>query len=209
MSNWLNRTLLVLACTGLTYLTWTPVCQASDLPPENFNLIDSLCQLATQDLVKDLAPSKHSNILLKLQPHPADWPLESHLIQSGNGIIWNISKTDQDSLPRLSINLHRCGVELRSAPEDEQQLLRTVEVKLSASLRLPSGQIKNLGTFEHSFSDSFARQNLSFAQNSPYEFARAAVPAESRDFFDEVLEPLVYVSAAVVTVVLLFTVRSQ
>ena len=53
------------------------------------------------------------------------------------------------------------------------------------------------------------RRDAIAAESDQHHSTRGEMPAEERTLWDEVLEPAIFVVAAVATVVLLFTVRSQ
>jgi hypothetical protein len=57
--------------------------------------------------------------------------------------------------------------------------------------------------------DILSRDNVAAAQSMQYSSMRGDVPPPPRNLWDDLLEPVVYVAAAAVTVVLLFTVRSR
>lgn len=57
--------------------------------------------------------------------------------------------------------------------------------------------------------DVMSRANIAATQTDQQPSMRGDVPPPPRDLWDDILEPVVYVAAAAVTVVLLFTVRSR
>lgn len=57
--------------------------------------------------------------------------------------------------------------------------------------------------------DILGRDQVNALQSKQYPAMHGDVPPPPRDIWDDILEPVVYVAAAAVTVVLLFTVRSK
>ena len=57
--------------------------------------------------------------------------------------------------------------------------------------------------------DILGRDQVNALQSTQYPAMHGDVPPPPRDIWDDILEPVVYVAAAAVTVVLLFTVRSK
>ena len=186
--------------------------QADEIPPENFTLVDSLLRRAADTVLNKLdhyvVESTDSVYIIDISPHSAAWLLGGMIIDKYIKVNWQ--RPDQESdLPQLNLNILRCGVQYRLDSTDAELLHRTVEVQVNASLTTSAGRIVRLCEFRDSYTDIFNRQQLNYAQATNYDFAYAEPPEAPRDFFDEIVEPLVAVSAAVVTVVLLFTVRSQ
>ncbi len=200
------------ACLSVLLCTARPAALAEDIPPENFALVDSLLQRGTDTILTRLdqfvANSSDSVYIIDCGPHPAGWLLKSQIVDNYDKVEWQRPALNP-TIPQLTVNILRCGVQLRPDSTDTELLHRYIDVHINASLTTAEGRIVTLCEFRDNYTDSFSRQQLDYAQTSSYSFAYAEPPEPERNFFDEVVEPLVAVSAAVVTVVLLFTVRSQ
>ncbi len=200
------------ACLSLLLCTARPDAMAEDIPPENFTLVDSLLQRGTDTILTRLdhfvVNNSDSVYIIDAGTHSAGWLLKSQIVDHYDKVKWQRPALNP-TIPQLTVNILRCGVQLRLDSTDSDILHRYIDVHINASLTTASGRIINLCDFRDNYTDSFNRHQLDYAQTSSYSFAYAEPPEPERDFFDEVVEPLVAVSAAVVTVVLLFTVRSQ
>jgi hypothetical protein len=188
-----------------TPIKHTQITARQSAAPQNFMVVDSLMSWAVGDM-QNAMPSLDT-AQLKIKSHPADWLLESHILEAYAFTSWR-TEADKEHT-QLNINIRNCGVQLFNHPESQDSLLRTVEVSFSAQAVSSIGVINSLGTITHQYSDVLARVDVLQVQNTPHIFAVAQVPEAERGFFDEVIEPLVVAGALVVTVVLLFTVRSQ
>ena len=94
------------------------------------------------------------------------------------------------------------------AIEDSDSIRRIITVDVRANL---IGERTMAPAAPGPYTDTVmcTREEAESAQ-SPQHFAtRGEIPPAESSFWDDVLEPVVFVAAAVATVVLLFTVRSQ
>jgi len=67
--------------------------------------------------------------------------------------------------------------------------------------------VLNANTFYYTALDTIPYENINFVENNSLPFTKGAVPSEP--FFPSMLEPIVAITAVVITVVLFFTVRSN
>ncbi len=70
-----------------------------------------------------------------------------------------------------------------------------------------SSSVLNANTFYYTVTDTIPYENINFVENNSLPFTKGTVPSEP--FFPSMLEPIVAITAVVVTVVLFFTVRSN
>ncbi len=70
-----------------------------------------------------------------------------------------------------------------------------------------SSSVVNADTFYYTVTDTIPYDNLIFVENNSLPFTKGNVPSEP--FFPSMLEPIVAITAVVITVVLFFTVRSN
>ena len=62
---------------------------------------------------------------------------------------------------------------------------------------------------EKTYQDVIARQDVDYVQTRSLEFTCSSIPQPEKSFFNEILQPVILISATIITVVLLFTVRSK
>ncbi|MCF6269010.1 MAG: hypothetical protein L3J41_04815 [Melioribacteraceae bacterium] len=70
-----------------------------------------------------------------------------------------------------------------------------------------SSTVLSADTFYYTITDTIPYNSLNFVENNSLPFTKSSVPSEP--FFPSMLEPIVAITAVVVTVVLFFTVRSN
>ena len=90
------------------------------------------------------------------------------------------------------------------AAESRDSVERRVTVKLSTTCR---NRAVVLPSVTHRI--TLARQQVESYQTQQHAATYGVVPPSESSIWDDVLEPLIYVAAAAVTVVLFFTVRTQ
>lgn len=59
------------------------------------------------------------------------------------------------------------------------------------------------------YEDEFSKASLNYIENSEFQFDKAILPPEKQSFFKKYLEPIIVIGSTLVTVLLLFTVRSS
>lgn len=84
------------------------------------------------------------------------------------------------------------------------------KITLSAISLLDNGKTKTkISECNYEYRELVSRDNLVFIERTPHVFAKSPIPERNRTFFESILQPAIYVSAALITVIILFTVRSN
>lgn len=84
---------------------------------------------------------------------------------------------------------------------------RLYEERIDADGRAVPLRTSDTATWQRT--DVLGRDQVNALQSTQHPAMHGDVPPPPRDLWDDILEPVVYVAAAAVTVVLLFTVRSK
>ncbi len=92
---------------------------------------------------------------------------------------------------------------------DNDSLLRYIDCDLSATLLLKDNRILPLNFDIETNIDKISREDAVLYNESTYKFAKAKIPEPPSSFWKDIVQPVAVVSAAVITVVLLFTMRSN
>ena len=88
-------------------------------------------------------------------------------------------------------------------------LIRTISFKITGEIIDKNGLIKPLYTGNENFKDTIERDAAEKFNSTDYNFAKSEIPARPQTFWSEIVQPVAFIGAAIVTVVLLFTVRSK
>ena len=182
--------LLALACGG------EGVRAQETLPRvrSNFTILDSLAGRAAEHIVHTLG--RRAFATLDIPDHPGRWLVKDQLHRV-------ISLTSSHQAPPLEIRIVECDVVYR-AWTDKDSVSRTCRIELRAS----SPDTVALSSIQE-YSDVIGRRDIVEAETPRHDITNAIVPPPRSTVWDEIMEPLVIVSALATTVVLLFSVRSQ
>lgn len=92
--------------------------------------------------------------------------------------------------------------------EKKDSILRIITLKYTFFVE-EDGIVKKPIEFKENYKDIINPSNLSGINSDLHDFARGELPQEKPTVFEEIFEPLIVVTAAVVTLILLFTIRSN
>lgn len=95
------------------------------------------------------------------------------------------------------------------AHEHADSVHRIITVNMAAAVLDADGTQRTIPTTEQRRSSVLSRTQALALQSKQYSCSWAELPPPATSFWQDVLEPAVFVGAAIVTTVLLFTVRSQ
>ncbi len=168
----------------------------------NFQILDALAKRASDSIETLLKNGNISGAAFTAEPHPALWLLKTHLAENGNFTFTGDSAFKNS---RSEVFLKDFSVRYFPYADEPDSLIRTAQIILSGTTNsgftIPEISFKS--------NDIIARGDLQFIEEAQYPFATAPVPQRGMSFWEEYAEPLIFISAAVITLVLLFTVRSQ
>lgn len=195
------RTLPALCLCLLAFLS--PLrCQTS---ADNIAVLDSLARLGADALARDIALHNYSDLRIVLSEHPAAARLR-HSIADRTAIpVVSAGASDNASLLHLYIADYAVRYFLH---DDGDSLVREGRLRLHSDLLTGAASVP-FPDYDFAVRDTIDRATLPFLESAQYDYARAPVPEQPSGFYSNVAEPLIVVSAALITVLLLFTVRSQ
>lgn len=165
-----------------------------------YNLVDS----ASGYLLRDLGDIKTVNLQLNLGNDYSIFAnqVRGKLIRNGIQLV-----SDNPDAVTINFVLDNAFVEY-SEPEKDGifgDYLTERTIKLSGNYFISGKtQINNFNLIEE---DTINVEDVEFIENRSYPFTQGELPAEP--FFSSILEPVVAISAAAVTVILFFSVRSK
>lgn len=110
-----------------------------------------------------------------------------------------------EGLSQAQLEMTVMDVSTRYAPmPDPDSLHRQIVVKLGSSFKRVA-----LALESHTESRTISRPDARATQSVQHTATHAALPEAPSSVWEDALEPLIYIAAAVVTIVLFFTVRTQ
>lgn len=184
-----------------------PVAGGSKLQT-NREIIDDLLLSACQkvvDLTKGYSPTL---VHAKVQSREGDSYILSRLAKAAEGS-FALTESAEKSDTRIELSEVKIEVKYSADSTDSDSLIRSVVVSLSG---LVSGRDKVLHYFATPVAlaqGKISRSDVPEIQNGDYRFLRGDVPEKPVTFFESVAAPAIAVSATLVSLILLFTVRSR
>ncbi len=124
-----------------------------------------------------------------------------------NNLIDGNIQISSESPIKLKLNVKDFSVEYFELKSEDLQ--RKISLDFVVFLEEKDGDIKILNKQEFTYSDTISNNDLELIENSNYPFTKGKFPTKNKSIFDEIIEPVIIISAAIISVVLFFTVRSN
>ncbi len=173
---------------------------------KNFQILDSLIRIETQRIALEIKNKNIEKLKITFSEHPASWLVKQHFYKALSDSQIQII-TDNDTEP-VKFNLNIKQVEIQYLPDDNERdsLFRNAVVSLDGNI----SNNNNIEVIENNllkYTDKISRDDIEQIK-SDYTFANSPVPEKQKTFFEEIAVPFIVVTTAILTVVILFTVRS-
>lgn len=204
----------VLLCAGIGVLQVSAGETAAGRPgtsPENITLLDSAARRCADILAGDVASRSLTDFLIVISQHPAAERLRQHVLASTTSPV-SIAQTTSHidhKLTMLDLYIADYAVRYSLHEASADSLVRDVHLAVNTTLTVPGGSNLPFPDYEIVLNDTVARTDVPFIESRQYIYAQAPVPDRPAGFYSDIVEPLIIVSSAIITVILLFTVRSQ
>lgn len=200
-----NTSFVVIAVAMLWFLPWQK--STAGEAPSNIAVLDSLTQVAARQLCG--ADFGRDSLDISLQHHAAAWLVAARITEHCPKIRLKIHAEHSALYSAGTLGITSFGVRYERLPDSNDSLRRICTVAFAGTFTRPSGELAALPATTAIRADIIAESDVTAAESGGYDFSRAAVPPPQGGFISEILEPLVIVSTAALTVLLLFSVRSQ
>lgn len=168
-------------------------------------VIDEWLRDCMRTMVNSVQPG--DTLRIEIAPHPDDAWLRATAVQVAEERGAMVVGEGGMASSKLSI----VAVDVRTDyvnTDVADTITRTITVSLRGTLDTPRGGISSVPCSkqrqEHVHRDVAAR-----LQSDQHASTHAVIPAKPTTFWQDILEPAIFVGAAVITAALLFTVRSQ
>jgi len=173
----------------------------------NFDVIDSLSKKAATEIILRLDHNKTDSLFINFAQNPAWWLIEQHLLSIGKSSGKYFFTQDQINLSILSVNIKKMNVEYY-IHRDDDSLSRKITLIINNTLETSNGALSGLPEITIEWNDNISRNDLSYIESSPYPFTKGQIPEPEQTFFEKIAEPVIFISTAIITIALLFSVRS-
>jgi hypothetical protein len=178
----------------------------------NFTILDSLSGEATAGLCKYFKENRFDTINISLNNAPAAWLIMQHLLSDSvcKGLVFIQNDSNKKNY-KINVNIHiiESGISYKIMSSDSDSLFRNAKITIKADYLSEKNEIKAIPAIEKSCSDKIDRKDIPFIESREHNFANSPVPEPETTFFEDIAEPVIVITTAIITVVLLFTVRSN
>ncbi len=174
-------------------------------PQSNYSIIDSLSHSAGIHHISFLSKYSIDSCGLTISAHPAAWLLQQQLVSLKKISLYEGNPAQKQ---RAEVQIEDCAVRYFLYSESGDSLIREGQI-ITKGVFHKNGNLIEIPQFSAIVRDTIARSDVGIVEIPSYPFTKSIVPEQPKGFFGEVAEPILFVAAAAVTVLLLFTVRSQ
>jgi len=174
---------------------------------DNFNILDSMVIDASQKILHHINSKNYKEILIKHNINPVISLFTKQLFNNSDKIKFFYKSTN--NLPELTLEILNSNISYEIYEPSNDSLYRIIELKINAYIKTLEGQYININLKDYYYKDIISRQDINFIQSMHSELTTASIPELKQTFFEEVTEPLIIITGAIITVILLFTIRSS
>lgn len=178
---------------------------------ENIALLDSVARHYADTLAHDVATHSFTDFRILISQHPAAERLRQHIMArttSSVAINQPASRID-NALTVLDLYIADYAIRYSLHEPSTDSLIREVHLAVNTTLTNPGGTSLPFPDYDMTLRDTVARIDIPFIESRQYLYGQAPIPDRPSGFYSDIVEPLIIVSSAIITVLLLFTVRSQ
>jgi hypothetical protein len=194
------KSVIFISLFAVLFLFKNPLSAQQQAIPTNFQLLDNLAKRASDSIQNFFKSRDIGRVSFTAEPHPALWLLKTHFNEN-----FNFNSDSSFKNFRSELFLKDFSVRYFPYADEPDSLVRSAQIivsgTMSSGFSIPEISFKS--------NDIISRSDLQFIEEAQYPFATAPIPQREISFWEEYAEPLIFISAAVVTLALLFTVRSQ
>ncbi len=171
----------------------------------NYKIIDSLISCHIDKLMIYLNSTNDSCFTLETNHSEVDFIIESNLIKKMPD--YSFIRYKDPKCPIIKIQTPNISVKYIYLTKDN--IARHIEVEMSAIIEKTNQPIKLIHSQIQSYSDTIPYNQINNIQRSPYNFDKSEIPTEENSFYENIIQPIIFVGTAIITIAILFTVRSQ
>lgn len=179
---------------------------------------------------KDILISKNYDIMEYLANNFSDSLFNNCVINKYDTVNFNISKiksaqlveraftnfcidndifvfNDTNNVATHNITINRFDVNYANYYNDSDSLLRTI--KISGYVSAKNAKYKNYYGLDLAYCDTISRDVVPYIESPTIDYTCSNLPQEEKTFFQKAVEPFILISSAIISVLILFSVRSN
>ncbi len=169
----------------------------------NLTVIDSLSKEICHEFISDKLTA--DTVFLSLTEDKQTARFSMTLIDElQNKIVISSNSNKQN----MYISANQINIEYEKIDKKEDELLiRKIDVNII--FRYDYNDTIKSKKYNKSYLDTISYSDIKYIEDSYWSFTQAKIPEKNHSFFEKYIEPIVFTSAAVLTTILLFSVRSN
>lgn len=175
-----------------------------DAQQKNIELLDSLAQQAVTKIVPALQGLQSDSLAIRIAGHEASYLISDKMVTA----LADTYILNDRALTVCSLSLIDFGVHYTQS-SNADSLIREVCLKGSGTVRTKSSDIRAVPSLQICVKDTIARSSIANVEHASLPYTQAPIPPMPSSFWQEIAEPIIFVSGAALTVFLLFSLRSN
>ncbi len=194
----------------ISWIVCITVIYAKELPLRNIDLIDSLLFEYSKNLAEFLTEKNIKSVEMKLNSHPAENFLKRNIVQAfaEKGIeVYQFYEQNQNNTLIL-LDIKDISVKY-SIVKNSEQLQRIFNISIVGMMRDKNHKLDLIPEVSIEHKEIIEWSDLDHIEHSPFDFAKSTRPEHKESFFKKIAEPAIIIGSALITLILLFTVRSD
>jgi hypothetical protein len=183
-----------------------PAISKEKIYQKNYDIMDSIAHQFSDSVYLNCIQNKYNSINFTISELSSTRLIERHLSELciNNNIAVN---SDTTALITHNLKLNRFDVSYSNYENSSDSLVR--KIVLDGFVTGNNSKFNNFAGQKISYCDTISRELIPFIENPKIEFTRSAVPSTEKTFLQQAVEPFILVSSAILTVIILFSVRSK
>jgi len=181
---------------------------ASSRPKSAQSVIDSLVSKAGSVICSNLSDNAITSLSLSTSASRQEIYIRQNLYSQCRTVSFRESDSSLNQ-SRLNISVRDLGCRYEYCKTSNDSLIRHISLDLIFTIYTQSGKVISNDPVVYNVTDTLAFSDIVSLSLRLPDWANSPVPERKKTFFEEVAEPLAVLAAVVVSVVLLFTVRSN
>lgn len=175
-------------------------------PNTNYQIMDSIANSYAELIYNETIKEKYESINFHINNIAGSQLIEKHLADLclDNDISPN---NDTNSAITHKIVVNQFDVIYQNHSEVSDSLIRIVT--LDSFIRAYKDDNQQYFSKKYIYQDTISREMVKYIESSNINFTKSAIPDEDKTFLEKALEPFILVSSAILTVIILFSVRSK
>jgi len=189
----------------ITYFASTDLLIGST-PISNIEVLDSLSKNAANKIEQFISNHNLNSVYVSIDETEGNWLLAEHLLQNNKIKLLTPQSQSKETFPLIEIHTKELKIEY-SLHENSDSLFRTGKIELTAFFKTKE-KTEIIDSLNFVYKDEISSSDVDFIKGK-YPFANPKIPEREHTFLENIVEPVVIITTAIITVVLLFTVRSN